>query len=248
LLVGNPGIEPGCVGLKFFAPGACPMSSGGTLETLEHAYAAGGDRPTRAFGPLRRFQAQEPYLAGLTPYYHALRPLRLVLDSACAPLTEYLTTLTALVACEILPRRTARDELPEQVRDDAAHFAVCVDGDGETCQFLDERGRAAPAERMALLVARHLLADNIPRRTELPLRPELDAAEAASYERSRAAMYAAMRQHGAIFGGGASGRFWYAAGGLPLPDALMTISLLLVILSRSDRRFSEVLDREAALE
>jgi phosphomannomutase len=247
LLVGNPGIEPQCMGLKFFAPGACPMSSGGSLETLERAYEARGDRPTRTFGPLRRFQAQQPYLAGIAPYYHALRPLRFVLDSACAPLTEYLTKLTSLVACEIRPRRTTRDGLPGQVCDDAAHFAACVDGDGETCRFLDERGRSVPAERMATLVARHLQADDIPRRTELPLRPELDAAETASYGRSRAAMYASKRENQAVFGAGSSGRFWYSAGGLPLPDALMSISLLLVILSRSDRRFSEVLDREAAV-
>ena len=51
----------------------------------------------------------------------------------------------------------------------------------------------------------------------------------------------------AIVGGGTAGRFWYDRDGLPLPDALMTLTLLLVLLSRSDRCFSEVLDRETAL-
>jgi len=60
-----------------------------------------------------------------------------------------------------------------------------------------------------------------------------------------------MRQHGAILGGGPSGRFWYAghaAAGLPLPDALMTLTLLLELLSRTDDPLSVVLDREAAIE
>ena len=47
-----------------------------------------------------------------------------------------------------------------------------------------------------------------------------------------------------LLGGGPSARFWHAIGGPPLPDALTTLTLLLVILSQSDQRFSEVLDRE----
>jgi len=59
-----------------------------------------------------------------------------------------------------------------------------------------------------------------------------------------------MRQHGAILGGGPSGRFWHAgyAAGPPLPDALMTLTLLLELLSRTDDPLSVVLDREAAIE
>ena len=59
-----------------------------------------------------------------------------------------------------------------------------------------------------------------------------------------------MREHGAILGGGLSGRFWYTghAAGLPLPDALMTVTLLLELLSRTDDPLSVVLDREAAIE
>ena len=52
---------------------------------------------------------------------------------------------------------------------------------------------------------------------------------------ARADMAAAMCQHGAIFGGGPSGRFWTPAGDIPLPDALRTLTLLLVLLSRDDR-------------
>ena len=63
----------------------------------------------------------------------------------------------------------------------------------------------------------------------------------------RAEMSAAMRQHGALLGGGPSGRFWHGETGLPLPDALMTVTRLLMLLSRSDEPFSAVLDREAPL-
>ena len=49
-----------------------------------------------------------------------------------------------------------------------------------------------------------------------------------------------MRSSGAVVGGGPSGRFWYASSP-PAPDALLTLSLLLAILSQSDRGISEVL-------
>ena len=64
----------------------------------------------------------------------------------------------------------------------------------------------------------------------------------------RADMAAAMREHGAPFGGGPSGRFWHAEAGVPLPDALMTITRLLILLSRSDEPLSAILDRLPAAE
>ena len=48
-------------------------------------------------------------------------------------------------------------------------------------------------------------------------------------------MAAAMRDQHAVLGGGPSGRYWHAVGRLPLPDALRTLTLLLVLLSRDDR-------------
>ena len=57
-------------------------------------------------------------------------------------------------------------------------------------------------------------------------------------------MAAAMREHIATFGGGPNGRLWHIVAGVPLPDALMTITQLLVLLSRSDEPLSAVLDRD----
>ena len=282
ILVGNPGTQPHVVGLKFWASGGNPLSAGGSLEPLAQLYQTGVGRPTRAFGALRRFQAETPYLAALASHYHALRPLRVVLDSASLPLAKYLEELTAATACRVVLCRTTREELPGAVRGRAAHFAACIDGDGETCRVLDEQGRPVPAERLLLLLVRHMLhtaceqtvahvahvvledgtpqwlVDRLERygtRVVLIGSQEGDADSrgltAPGRPAGRSAMAAAMRQHGAILGGGPSGRFWYAghaAAGLPLPDALMTLTLLLELLSRTDDPLSVVLDREAAIE
>jgi phosphomannomutase len=249
LLVGNPGQEPHTAGLQFWTAGPRPLSVGGSLEPIVERYQAGASRPKRNCGDLHRFQAEEPYLATFAEHYHALRPLRVAVDSASTPMLEYLKQLAATVACQIIPCRTTRHDLPEQVRGDAAHFAACVDGDGETCRVCDEQGRPVPTERLLLLLAPNagaiVLENTTPR--VVADRLEQRGVQVAMSGPHRAEMVAAMQEQGAQFGGGPSSRFWHAGAGVPLPDALVTITRLLVLLSRSDEPFSAVLDRLPAV-
>jgi phosphomannomutase len=255
VLVGNPCQEPHLVGLQFWAAGPSPLSAGGTLEPIVQLYQSGIDRPTRRYGALHRFEADVPYLAALSGYYHALRPLGVVVDSASGPLVAYLERLTASVACQVTASRVASCDLPGQIRADAAHFAACVDGDGETCRVLDERGQPVPAERLLLLLTRHNVRTSDARPATIVLEPSTPPAIGRRIEQfggrvviggsRRADMAGAMRAHCASFGGGSAGRFWHVVGGVALPDALATITELLILLSRSDEPLSAVLDREA---
>jgi phosphomannomutase len=255
ILVGNPSEKPHVVGLQFWAAGPKPLSAGGSLEPIVQLYESRIHRPARRFGTLQRFQAEVPYLAAISEYYHALRPLRVVIDSASGPLVAYLRKLTAMVACQVIPSRVIPRDLPEQVRADAAHFAACIDGDGETCRVLDEQGTPVPAERLFPLLAKEQLACGTahPPATiviEEPTPPfvhqriEQFGGRAVIGGSRRADMATAMREHNAIFGGGPTGRLWHVVAGVPLPDALMTITQLLVLLSRSDEPLSAVLDRD----
>ena len=74
ILVGSFAGRPGMVGLKFFAPGPCPVSRGALLDAIEQFSRDTIDRPVRRCGSLGRDAAELPYLASLSPYYHALRP------------------------------------------------------------------------------------------------------------------------------------------------------------------------------
>ena len=257
ILVGNPDEKPQMVGLKFWAGGPRPLSAGGALDTLEEVYGSGVDRPTRRYGPLRRFQAEVPYLASLAGYYHALRPLRFVLDTSCGTLVRYLQKLTEPVACRIIECQSALapDRPSERIVAESAHFGVAVGDDGETCRLFDEQGRRVPAEQLLVLIAGHVLSERPQRTVVLEAETAAEVAEAiraaggrvALSGARRAEMAAAMRTHGGLLGGGQSGRLWYDCGGLPLPDALRTLTLLLVLLSQSDRPLSEVLDRRVGL-
>ena len=294
VLVGNPGEDSHTAGLKFWMAGPRPLSAGGSLEPIVQRYQAGVERPARCYGELRRFQADRPYLAQMSEHYHALRPLRVVVDSASRPTVDFLQRLAATVACEIIPTRSTRSDLPRQILDDAAHFAVCIDGDGEMCLALDEQGRAVSPERLLLLLAcfshdKGRTADSVPllRRSSAECNPlpgtackqavahgsekcgpagqssvksvvletETSRAIADRLERlgmqivtsspRRADMYSSMVEHVAALGGGPSGRFWHSEAGLPLCDALMTVTRLLIALSCADEPLSKVLDRDA---
>lgn len=252
IMVGRPGGGPQVVGLKFWAPQGRPISSGTALDALWKLYRHGTDRPTRAFGPLRRFQADVPYLAGLAKHYHALRPLRFVLDTSCEPFLQYAEKLTEPVACEILPRRTASEQMARRLVE-RAHLGVRVDDDGEVCTVFDEQGHPVPAERITVLLARHGLAEQPGGTVVLEEGTSAETAETIEAfggrvlhgPTRRAEMEQLMREHQAVLGGGGSGRFWHLRDGFPLPDALMTLTSLLVILSQSDRPLSMVLGHTA---
>ncbi len=255
ILVGNPGQEPHIVGLQFWNAAAQPLSAGGSLEPVAELFHAHANPPMQNYGTLHRMQADAAYLAAMAEYYHALRPLVILVDSASRPLYEYLEKLFANVACRIVPCRGVRNDLPLQIRAEAAHFAVSIDGDGETCRVWDERGRTIAAEALSLLLA----TDSLRRSPDGPIvlenstspqiidRLKQRGANVVLSGERRAEMAAAMRQHQAVWGGGPSGRFWHADFGLPLPDALMTTTRLLTLLSRSDETLSVVLDREVAI-
>lgn len=253
ILVGNPGQEPHIVGLQFWDAAAQPLSAGGSLEPLAELFYANINSPSQSYGSLRRMQAEATYLATMSKYYHALRPLVVIVDSASRPLLEYLQKLFAGVACRLVPCRGVRNDLPSQIRTEAAHIAVSIDGDGETCRVWDEQGRTISAEKLSLLLALHSLQEAtdgsivLEDSTDPQIIDRLRQLGACVVigDGHRAAMATAMRQDKAILGGGPSGRFWHAALGLPLPDALMTITRLLTLLSRSDEPLSAVLDRDA---
>ena len=289
LLVGNAAGDPHTIGLKVWGSDARPLSRDEGLSDIVQIASGPIDRPVRRFGSLRRFHADVPYLACLHKYFHALRPLRLVLDTSCRPLMRYLDTLREQVACEVIAARqpdthvvafkavasearaeiarrffgppqkpTSGDRLPQIARPtiseivahgverSGAHFGMWIDGDGEACRVFDERGVEVPHNRLLSLLAESLLREHPHRSVVI---------EDASCESritqlggvpvhsggTRSEIDQAMRTSDALLAGGPSGRFCYTEH-IPSADALKTLTLLLGILSQSDRRLSEVVD------
>jgi phosphomannomutase len=222
IFVGNAHGSAHTVGLKFWAHGA-PLSQGGLLDDVaaslvNRSGAALIDRPTRTLGPLRRFAAADVYLNDLRPAYHALRPLRFVLHCTVGPFVAYLDELIRSVACRVISAESA--QLGDQVVAAQAHFGLAIDDDGENCHVVDERGQTVEAERLSALIAGSF------------------AGVVMQGEKLRQQTFLRMQECGAAMAVDRAGRLWYASGHDPLPDALQTLTRLLVLLSRDDRAFS----------
>jgi phosphomannomutase len=253
LLLGNATPQSHMASVKLWL-GTQPVSVNHGLEEILAAGQRHTDRPTRRYGSVRRHDARTPYLAMLGEHYHALRPLRLVVASRSRPAAECLEQLVSRVACEVIAA-SGSHALPGQVVDEAAHFGFEINDDGEVGRLFDQQGREVPAERLLAFLARHVATQ----RPEVPVVLDAHAAPAlrealrrmnlptvvAGHTRSQ--MAASLREHGALLGGGPNGRFWYHAG-YPTADALRTLTWLVVLLSRSDRPLTYVLDAEAPLD
>jgi len=229
IFVGNAHGAPHTVGLKFWGYGE-PLSQGGMLDGIAASLQTQSsempiDRPARTFGPLQRFAATDLYLNDFRPAYHALRPLHFVLDCELGPVVAYLKELIRNVACRVTPGKSG-SKLGEQVLAAQAHFGMRIGDDGENCHVVDERGQSVAAERLLALIAGSL------------------AKSVMQGEELRQQTFLRMRENRATIAADTAGRLWYANSHAPLPDALRTLTHLLVLLSRDDQAFSAVLDQE----
>jgi phosphomannomutase len=196
--------------------------------------------------------------------FHGLRPLRFVLDTRSEPFLRQLHELGARAACEVLRPESSETsasgaERPfvlrrleivgRRVVEHATHFGRWISGDGEACRLVDERGKSVPGEALFMMLAKYICGQKpgatliVEREIHSSLARELKLLDARTLraDSTRQATSEAIERTGAVFGGGTSGRFWYA-GQPAAPDALMTLALVLTILSQSDRPLSEVLD------
>ncbi|MCE9554454.1 MAG: hypothetical protein K8T91_13895 [Planctomycetes bacterium] len=250
VFVGRGDAGPQQISLSFFGPQAVPLSAGGGLDELERLWHEGAERPSRRSGSIRRHRADAALIAELTPHFHALRPLRFVLDSTSLPIKQQLARLAQRVSLEIIPAGTSNSsgasEVMQQVCQVGAHFGLRIDGDGVNCRLFDEQGQEVPAERLAILVLRYY-QEKSPERALVVEQPAFQAARAALGREarlhvapiSREGVARAMLAGDAVAGGGVSGRNWFASP-TPVACALRTLAVLLTVLSRSDRPVSEV--------
>ena len=265
LLIGNPLGLAQSAGIRFWGPVARPWSSPGELDTLLELTSSGIDRPGRTSGLSSRQPMHALYLDTFREAYHALRPVKLVLDTACRRLTLDLNQLLENVACRMLPLRrvgeigkrptaplTGEHAIARQVRGEAADFGIWIDGDGEACRVWDELGEPVSGE-VLLFVLLQAVDDNAPRNIVL----ESDSFPAIAKtiksrgfivkagDTTRQSMHDQIAKFTPAWGGGPSGRLWLASHS-PAPDSLLTLTRLLQLLSRSDRPLSQVVAESLA--
>jgi hypothetical protein len=241
VFVGNQPSALGTAGLKFWGGNGKRLSAGSGLEKLMQLAEQPLYRSGRKYGTLSRLSMDDNYISGLRPYFHALRPLRLVIDCRCGPVWRHLTSLTAATACELIPLSSRHT--PCAVTGDGTRNVPAAnspspgtpgEGRGEGASAGAQLLVSTPAppyplpqgERISSLLARRILAEHAHAGLWIDGNGELlalldEAGRAVPPERFAAAITP------------------LAAAASPA-DALHSFALLLTLLSQSDRPVSEV--------
>jgi phosphomannomutase len=236
ILVGNPSGKLGHIGLTLWGRHGAPCSAGGQLDAVQRLFESPGPRPARPYGWRERDTVDDAYLNWLGDYYHAMRPMRIVVEACSPALVEYLNQLTSRVAIELIWQAPSFEEgsrrldrLGKRVRQSGAHLGVWIDGNAEALRVVDEQATPIDCEAILRLLAREAAADG--NDTAAPL---------FETESSREAIFAAMTERSASLAGDDTGRIWLSPR-IETADAVHVLTLLLVILSRTDIPLSRVI-------
>ncbi len=250
LWIGNAIGEPHSLAIQAYTAGGLPASSPGMLDAVRARFEAGPVRFKRNGGILRRFQPEDAYLASLENLFHGLRPLNIVVATMSETFMRYWQRLSTASACRAVhvqcaglanfissgsPDTGHLDAVARQVIIEGSHFGMWIDGCGERCHLIDERGELVVGENASRTLESFLKRHN-PQATFIR---DLESASVNMHV-TRQQMAEQMTRKQATFGSGGD-RYWLG-GQACVPDALATLCLLLKLLSESDRPLSDVLD------
>lgn len=103
--VGNTPGQPQTASLRFFGPQGRPLSLDYDINLTPSVSLA---RPSRHAPPAQRAVADRPHLERLSEYFHAMRPLRFVLDTPSEVIVNWTETLLSQVACSAILLRNGQ--------------------------------------------------------------------------------------------------------------------------------------------
>jgi phosphomannomutase len=255
LLVGNSDGRLGHIGFTVWGRRGIPCSAGGGLDVVQQGFETALAPLARSFGAAERASADESYLNWLAEFYHAMRPLRIVIETCSPVLIDDLNRLTSRVAVELIWQKPSvetsdrrLERIGKRVWHCGAHFGVWIDGNGEALRLVDEQ--AAPIDTTAILRALAGEATAAGKAATIVATRQTDQPQAASIDSraprfihcgpTREAVFTAMSQHSADLAGDDAGRIWLAPH-FAAADALHVVTLLVVILSRADLPLSRVI-------
>lgn len=176
--VGNAPGHPQTASIRFFASQGRSVLID-ELAPIHAPLSSIPARPTRHAPPALRATVHQSYLDRLRQYFHALRPLKFVLDTPSPTVIEWTAELLDQVACSAILLRGARRYVGEHaleapgtiqdqptgvkrhqprdvvraVKEEAAHFGASIDGDGHALNVWDETGRKLHPEELFCVIA-----------------------------------------------------------------------------------------------
>lgn len=260
LSITGSGCDPGWIGFDLRRRHGLPPERQ-FLDRWQSIRSRPVTRPSRLGGTLRAFPAAVPYEANLWKYFHALRPLQVVVGTTsqqtAARLERIFARLPGRLHAVRLPVRQRDLGHPQDadllrvgaaVREQSAHLGVVIDDNAMACGFLNERGELVEAGQSAALIMRHLLKDHGGGTVVLSTETWDDLAPIAAAHGGQPLLIAAaecatrlMAANG-LLAVGTGHQLWFG-GDAPACDAVITLAVMMQALSLSDAECSQVVGR-----
>jgi phosphomannomutase len=262
LFVTGAGCDPSVTGFEIMTRDGRPFPNEGLLQ-LEQSAKQGVGRQTRQIGAHKPHQILSDYIENLQPYFHALRPLRIVCGSSTRQMPRVLDRLFARLPCTlthvVLPTRK-RDlfdgsdidlqRVANVVVEEQHHLGIVFDEDGRRAAFVTDIGRlASPREvaRMVIEIALHqqrsgnfVVSTSWLKDVEQWLAGR--NAKVINGAESVIDLVQSLAEQQGCLALSADGRIWFRHS-YPACDALIVFAYLLQALSLSDAPFSDVIAR-----
>jgi len=147
------------------------------------------------------------------------------------------------------PSREVLDELAKIVLKEKADFGVALDGDGDRCFFVDDRGRIVPGNSVLIILAEHYLKEYRGAPIVYEVSCSMSVEETIRLYEGKPVLSRVghtyisekMRQEKAVFGGELSGHYYFSEL-YGFDDAVFASLKLVEVLSRTGERFSDIVN------
>ncbi len=252
-------------GFKISGPGGKPIGADSGLREIARIAAAISQHRVEQRENVESVDLSEPYRAYLHKFLCEPRPLKVVIDASNGMAGRWFPILfDGVPNLEITRLNFEHDgsfvhppnplvpanleQLRSAVREYAADFGACFDGDADRCMFVDEHAKIVGCDLLTALLAGEYLRDNPGATVVYDLRSSRIVAETIKQlggvpRRQRVGhvyMKRALAESNGIFGGELSGHFyfrdfWYCDSGM------LAFIAVLNVLTRTGRSLSALL-------
>ncbi len=253
-------------GLKMVSRDARPIGQGSGMEDIEARYGA-HDFLEKSTGTVMHKTIVEAYIADALARVPAIDPssLRVAVDTGNGVSVVMVEEYFKHLPCALSPLYFEMDgtfphhmpdplksenvrDLGALVREKEAHLGIALDADGDRVVFLDENGSPIASDIITALVGAELLKSHVGATIMYDLRsshivPELITGlggRAMVTRVGHAFIKKTMRENNGLFAGELSGHFYFQEVGY-FEAPLLVISIILNILSGTEKRLSEII-------
>jgi phosphomannomutase len=251
-------------GFKVSREMAIPLAYETGLDKLELMVTTGAYTKGGARGGVEKRDVSQAYIDHVLELAGDIKPLTLAVDAGNGITGTFLPRVFDRLPCEVTPMYFEPDgtfpnheanplkaenvaDLQAKVREIGANLGIAMDGDGDRCAFVDEKGQTVGSDLVTALVAQEVLKKYPGSGILYDLRssravPEEIKAHGGRPVRSRvghAYMKKIMRQQDIPFGGELSGHYYFRDN-YYADSGFMAMVEVLTLLSASGKPFSEM--------